>query len=101
MMTNPSEYRRAYGGGVDDRVEWRGRTGGYSLCPWGLMNLINEFRVALMPPRKRVVLPRRCRVLLNTLRRLGNRVRPQRGSPPIRRWWLRQRWSLLLWWKGL
>jgi hypothetical protein len=22
MTTNPSEYRGAYGGGVDDRVEW-------------------------------------------------------------------------------
>jgi hypothetical protein len=22
MMTNPSEYRGAYGGGADDRVEW-------------------------------------------------------------------------------
>jgi hypothetical protein len=43
IMTNLSEYRGAYGGGVDDRVEWRGRTGGSSICPWGLMNLINEF----------------------------------------------------------
>jgi hypothetical protein len=32
MMTNPSEYRGAYGGGADDRVEWRGRTGS-SICP--------------------------------------------------------------------
>jgi hypothetical protein len=54
MMTNPSEYRGAYGGGADDHVEWRGRTGGSSVCPWGLVNLINEFRVALMPPRRRV-----------------------------------------------
>jgi hypothetical protein len=29
----PSEYRGAYGGGADDRVEWRGRTGGSSICP--------------------------------------------------------------------
>jgi hypothetical protein len=36
--------------------------------------------------------PRRCRVLLHTLRRLGNRVPPRRGC----RWWLRRRWSLLL-----
>jgi hypothetical protein len=54
MMTNPSEYRGAYGRGVDDRVEWRGQTGGSSICPWGLVNLIDEFRVALMPPRRRV-----------------------------------------------
>jgi hypothetical protein len=27
------EYRGAYGGGADDRVEWRGRTGGSSICP--------------------------------------------------------------------
>jgi hypothetical protein len=54
MMTYPSEYRGAYGGGVDDRVEWRGRTGGSSICPRGLVNLMNEFRVALMPPRRRV-----------------------------------------------
>jgi hypothetical protein len=33
MMTNPSEYRGAYGGGADDCVEWRGRTGGFSICP--------------------------------------------------------------------
>jgi hypothetical protein len=33
MMTNPSEYRGVYGGGADDRVEWRGRTGGSSVCP--------------------------------------------------------------------
>jgi hypothetical protein len=54
MMKNPSEYRGAYGGGADDHVEWRGRTSGSSICPWGLVNLINEFRVALMPPRRRV-----------------------------------------------
>jgi hypothetical protein len=41
---------------------------------------------------KSVVPPRRCRVLLNTLRRLGNRAPPRRGC----RWWLRRRWSLLL-----
>jgi hypothetical protein len=33
VMTYPSEYRGAYGGGADDRVEWRGRTGGSSICP--------------------------------------------------------------------
>jgi hypothetical protein len=54
MMTNPSEYHGAYGGGADDRVEWWGRTGGSSICPWDLVNLIYEFRVALMPPRRRV-----------------------------------------------
>jgi hypothetical protein len=27
------EYRGAYGGGADDRVEWRGRTGGSSMRP--------------------------------------------------------------------
>jgi hypothetical protein len=37
-----------------------------------LVNLINEFRVALMSPRRRVVPPRRCRVLLHTPRKLGN-----------------------------
>jgi hypothetical protein len=54
MMTNPSEYRVACGGGADDRVERWGWSGGSSICPWGLVNLINEFRVALMPPRRRV-----------------------------------------------
>jgi hypothetical protein len=33
MMTNQSEYRRAYGGVADDRVEWRGQTRGSSICP--------------------------------------------------------------------
>jgi hypothetical protein len=33
MMTNPSEYCGAYGSGADDRVEWRGRTGGCSIHP--------------------------------------------------------------------
>jgi hypothetical protein len=28
--------------------------GGSSICPSGLVNLINEFRVSLMPPRRRV-----------------------------------------------
>jgi hypothetical protein len=46
---------------------------------------------------KSVVPPRWCRVLLNTLRRLGNRAPPRRGC----RWWLRRWWSLLLWWKSL
>jgi hypothetical protein len=50
----PSGYRGAYGGGADDRVEWRGQTSGSCICPQGLANLINEFRVALMPPRRRV-----------------------------------------------
>jgi hypothetical protein len=54
MMRNPSKYRGAYGGGADDRVAWRGRTGSSSICRCGLVNLINEFRVALMPPRRRV-----------------------------------------------
>jgi hypothetical protein len=46
---------------------------------------------------KSVVPPRWCRVLLNTLRTLENRAPPQRGC----RWWLRRRWSLLLWWESL
>jgi hypothetical protein len=46
---------------------------------------------------KSVVPPQRCRVLLHTLRRLGNRVPPRR----VCWWWLRRRWSLLLWWKSL
>jgi hypothetical protein len=54
MMTNPSEYRGAYGGGADDRVERWGQTGGSSICPWDLVNFINEFHVVLMPPRRRV-----------------------------------------------
>jgi hypothetical protein len=33
MTTNPSEYHKAYGGGADDCAEWRGRTGGSSICP--------------------------------------------------------------------
>jgi hypothetical protein len=33
MMINPLELHGAYGGGADDRVEWRGRTGGSSICP--------------------------------------------------------------------
>jgi hypothetical protein len=52
MMTYPSEYRGVYGGGADDRVEWRGRTGGYMSLSFGEPH--NEFRVALMPPRRRV-----------------------------------------------
>jgi hypothetical protein len=31
MMTYLSKYHGAYGGGADDRVEWRGRTGGSSI----------------------------------------------------------------------
>jgi hypothetical protein len=54
MMINPLEYCEAYGGGADDRVEWRGRTGGSSICPCGLVNLINEFCVTLMPPGRRM-----------------------------------------------
>jgi hypothetical protein len=30
---NPSEYRRVYGGGADDHVEWRGLMGGSSVRP--------------------------------------------------------------------
>jgi hypothetical protein len=56
------------------------------------VNLIDELRVAHATEEKSVVPPRRCCVLLHTLRRLGNRVPPWRGC----RWWLRQRWSLLL-----
>jgi hypothetical protein len=37
-----------------------------------------------------VVPPRRCRVLLHTLRELGNWVPPRRGCW----WWLRWRWPL-------
>jgi hypothetical protein len=29
----PLGIPRSVGGGVDDRVEWRGRTGGSSICP--------------------------------------------------------------------
>jgi hypothetical protein len=54
MMTNPSEYRGAYGGGADDRDEWRGQTGGSSIHPWGSVNLTDKLRVARMPPRRRV-----------------------------------------------
>jgi hypothetical protein len=54
LMINPSEYHRVYGGGADLRVEWRGGTGGSSIRPWGSANLIDELRVALMPPRRRV-----------------------------------------------
>jgi hypothetical protein len=54
-MTYPSEYLGAYGGGADDRVEWRGRTGGSYVCPRGLVNFVNKFHVALMPPRRRVL----------------------------------------------
>jgi hypothetical protein len=55
MIINPySEYRGAYGGGADDRVEWQGRTGGSSICSWDSVNLIDELRVALIPPRRRV-----------------------------------------------
>jgi hypothetical protein len=97
MKTKPSECRGAYGGGADDRVEWWGRTGGSSISPWGLVNLINEFHVALMfIEEKSVIPPRWFRVLLNTPRIVGNRAPPGRGC----RWWLRRRWSLLLWWKS-
>jgi hypothetical protein len=55
MMINPySEYRGAYGGGADDRVERRGGTGGSSVHPSGSANLIDELLVALIPPRRRV-----------------------------------------------
>jgi hypothetical protein len=59
MMINPLEHHGAYGGGVDDLVEWRGRTGDSSI------------RVSCGPhatEEKSVVPPRRCRVLLNTPR---------------------------------
>jgi hypothetical protein len=56
MMINPySEYHEAYGGGADDRVERRGEAGGSSVCPSGSVNLKDELRVALMPPRRRVL----------------------------------------------
>jgi hypothetical protein len=33
-MINPYlEYREAYGGGADDHVKWRGRTGGSFVRP--------------------------------------------------------------------
>jgi hypothetical protein len=54
MMINPLEYHGVCGGGTDDRVERWGRTGGSSVHPWGSVNLIDELRVALMPPRWRV-----------------------------------------------
>jgi hypothetical protein len=55
LIINPYlEYRRAYGGGVDDRVERRGWTGGFSVRPCGSRNLIDELRVAPMPPKSKV-----------------------------------------------
>jgi hypothetical protein len=39
-----------YGGGSDERVERRGRTGGSSMCPCGLSHM-DKPRVRLMPPR--------------------------------------------------
>jgi hypothetical protein len=92
VMINPLEYRGAYGGGADDRVEWRGRTGDSSVRPWGSVNLIEWASCGPhTTEEKSIVPPRWCRVLLHTLRRLGNQVPPWRGC----RWWLRRRWSLL------
>jgi hypothetical protein len=55
MMINPYlEYHEVYGGRADDRVERRGGTGGSSVCPRDSVNLIDELRVALIPPRRRV-----------------------------------------------
>jgi hypothetical protein len=46
---------------------------------------------------KSIIPPQRCHVLLHAPRRLGNRAPPRIGC----QWWLRRRWSLLLWWKTL
>jgi hypothetical protein len=55
MIINPYvEYRGAYGGGADDRVERQGGTGGSSVRLGGSVNLIDELLVALMLPRRRV-----------------------------------------------
>jgi hypothetical protein len=54
MMKPYAEYRRVYGGGVDDRVDQRGGTGGSSVRPCGSVNLMDELLVALIPPRRRV-----------------------------------------------
>jgi hypothetical protein len=76
MMINPySEYCGAYGGGADDCVERRGRTGGSTVRP---LRLGEPHRRALCGPHateeKSVIYARRCRVLLHTLRRLGNHL---------------------------
>jgi hypothetical protein len=92
MTINPLEHHGVCGGGADDRVERWGRTGGSSVHPWGSVNVIDELRVVHATEEKSVVPPRRCRVLLHTLMRLGNRVPPRRDC----RWRLRRRWSLLL-----
>jgi hypothetical protein len=91
MMTNPSEYRGVYGGGADDRVEWRGRTGGSSICPWGLVNLIDELCVALMPPRRRVWLLLGSAVSSSVLQ--GD---SETSASSKRLSWLRRWWSLIL-----
>jgi hypothetical protein len=55
LIINPYlEYRGVYIGGVDDRVERRGRMGGSFVRPCGSVNRIDELHVALMPPRRRV-----------------------------------------------
>jgi hypothetical protein len=56
------------------------------------VNLIDELHVAHATEEKSVVPPRWCRVLLHTLRRLGNRVPPRRGCRKARTtmipsWW--------------
>jgi hypothetical protein len=45
-----------YGGGADELVERRGRTGGSSVCPYGLEYQMDELRVLLMTPRSKVSL---------------------------------------------
>jgi hypothetical protein len=92
MMINPSEYHEVYGGGADDRVERRGRTGGSSVHPWGSVNLIDELCVALMPPRKRVSFPLGGAVSSSILRGDSETECLLEGC----RWWLGRRWSLLL-----
>jgi hypothetical protein len=91
VMINPLEYHRVCGGGADDCVEWRGRTGGSYMS----LRFSEPHRRALCGPHatkeKSVVPPRWCRVILHTPMRLGNRVPPRRGCL----WWLRRRWSLL------